>query len=100
MGETTIRQPQVPLPKWTAGDLPIGHTTDGHSFFVRSGDLPVDVYRFDFLTGAREFVRQLRPSDPTGMNRLSGVFMTPDGKYYSYSGPRELSNLYVVAGLK
>jgi hypothetical protein len=73
---------------------------DGHSFFVRSGDLPVDVYRFDFLTGAREFVRRLRPSDPTGMDRLSGVFMTPDGKYYSYSGPRELSNLYVVAGLK
>jgi len=90
----------IPLPKWTAGDLPIIHTTDNHTFFVGHGDLPVDVYRFDFTTGIRQFVRQLRPSDPTGMDRLSNVFMTPDGKYYSYSGPRELSNLYVVADLK
>jgi Tol biopolymer transport system component len=90
----------IPLPKWTAGDLPINHTTDSHSFFVRNGDLPVDVYRFDFLTGTRQFVRQLRPSDPTGMERLSNLLMTPDGKYYVYGGDRELSNLYVVTGLK
>jgi eukaryotic-like serine/threonine-protein kinase len=90
----------IPLPKWTAGDLPINHTTDSHSFFVGNGNLPVDVYRFDFSTGARQFVRQLRPADPTGMERLSNVLMTPDGKYYVYGGPRELSNLYVVTGLK
>src|SRR5437879_8616065 len=35
----------IPLPKWAAGDLPINHTTDNHSFFVRNADLPVDVYR-------------------------------------------------------
>jgi eukaryotic-like serine/threonine-protein kinase len=90
----------IPLPKWTAGDLPINHTTDNHGFFVGNGDLPVDVYRFDFLTGARQFVRQLRPSDPTGMERLSEVLVTPDGKYYVYGGHRKLSNLFVVSGLK
>jgi len=90
----------IPLPKWTPGDLPRQHTTDNHSFFVRNGDLPVNIYRFDFTTGSRQFVRQLRPSDPTGMERLSTVLMTPDGKYYVYGGNRELSNLFVVTDLK
>jgi len=90
----------IPVPKWTAGDLPINHTTDNHSYFVSNGDLPLDVYRFDFLTGTRQFVRQLRPSDATGMDRLTQVLMTPDGKYYVYGGPRELNNLFVVTGLK
>jgi hypothetical protein len=90
----------IPLPKWTAGDLPINHTTDNHSFFVGNGDLPVDVYRFDFSTGAHQFLRQLRPSDPTGMELLSEILMAPDGKFYVYGGRRELSNLFVVSGLK
>ena len=72
----------IPLPKWTAGDLPINHTTDNHSFFVRNADLPVDVYRFDLLTGARQFVRQVRPSDPTGIRNIPSLIMTPDGEYY------------------
>jgi hypothetical protein len=50
----------IPLPKWTAGDLAINHTSDNHSFWVGNGDLR-DVYRFDFRTGVRQFVRQLRP---------------------------------------
>jgi eukaryotic-like serine/threonine-protein kinase len=90
----------IPLPKWTAGDWPINHTTDNHSFFVSNGDIPVKVYRFDFLTGSRQFVRQLQPSDATGIERISDVLMTPDGKYYTYGGPRRLSNLFVVTGLK
>jgi eukaryotic-like serine/threonine-protein kinase len=89
----------VPLPKWTSGDLPVQHTTDSHSFFLRNGDLPVNIYRFNFITGSRQFVRQLRLSDPTGMERLSSVLMTPDGKYYVYGGQRELSNLFVVTNL-
>lgn len=92
--------PPKPLPKWIPGDRPINHTMDNHSFFVRNGDLPVNVYRLDLVTGQRKFVRQLRPSDTTGMERLSGVLMTPDGKYYVYGGQRDLSDLFVVSGLK
>ncbi len=90
----------IPLPKLTAGDVPINHTTDNHSFFVGNGDIPVKVYRFDFLTGTRQFVRQLQPPDATGIEHVSEVLMTPDGKYYVYGGPRRLSNLFVVTGLK
>ncbi len=90
----------LPLPKWPEGDEPVNHTTDNHSFFTRSGELPVSVYRFDYLTGNRQFVRQLRPDDTTGMDSLSEVFITPDGKYYVYGGKRMVSTLFMVTGLK
>jgi hypothetical protein len=90
----------IPLPKLRADDVPLNHTTDNHSFFVSNGDIPLNIYRFDFLSGAREFVRQLRPADATGVERVSDVLMTPDGKYYVYGSPRRLSNLFVVTGLK
>lgn len=74
--------------------------TDNHSFFVRNGDLPANIYRFDFVGGTRQFIRQLRPADSTGMERIGDVMMTPDGKYYVYGATRDLSNLFVVTGLK
>jgi len=42
----------------------------------------------------------LRPADSTGMERIGDVMMTPDGKYYVYGATRDLSNLFVVTGLK
>ena len=90
----------LPLPKWTTGDVPINHTTDNHSFFVGNGDMPMNIYRFDFLSGTRQFVRQVRPADPTGVERMTQVLMTPDGKSYVYTGTRRLGTLFVVSGLK
>jgi dipeptidyl aminopeptidase/acylaminoacyl peptidase len=90
----------IPLPQWPEGDLPINHTTDNHSFFVRNGDLPVNIYRFDFVTGSRQLVHQLRPDDMTGMDILSEILITPDGKYYVYGGKRMVSTLFMVTGLK
>lgn len=90
----------IPLLKWPEGDEPVGHTTDNHSLFTRSGELPVSIYRFDYLSGTRQFVRQLRPDDTTGMDSLSEIFMTPDGKYYVYGGKRMVSTLFMVRGLK
>jgi len=90
----------VPLPKWPEGDDAVNHTTDNHSFFTRSGELPVNIYRFDFLTGTRQLVHQLRPDDVTGMDSLSEVLITPDGKYYVYGGKRMMSTLFMVTGLK
>ncbi len=92
--------PSIPLTKWAAGDVPINHTTDNHSFFVGNGDIPVKVYRYDFVSGTRQFMRQLQPGDATGIERISDIRMTPDGKYYVYGGPRRLSNLFVITGLK
>jgi len=92
--------PPVPLPKWGPGDYPINHTTDNHSFFVENGDLVINIYRFDFLSGTRTFVRRVQPPDPAGIDGITEMLMTPDGKYYVYGAPRRLSNLYVVSGLR
>ena len=45
-------------------------------------------------------MRQLQPPDATGIEHISDVLMTPDGKYYVYGAVRRLSNLFVVTGLK
>jgi hypothetical protein len=45
-------------------------------------------------------VRQLRPGDPTGIERIGDVLITPDGKYYVYGASREINTLFVVTGLK
>ncbi len=90
----------IPLPKLGSDEEPINHTLDNHSFFIRDAGRPVNIYRFDFVSGARQLVRQLRPGDPTGLDAISTTVMTPDGRYYVYSGPRILSNLFVVQGLK
>ncbi len=90
----------IALPKWPQGDRAINHTTDNHSFFTRNGELPVSIYRYDFLSGSRQLVRQLRPDDMTGMDSLGEVLITPDGKYYVYGGRRMMSTLFMVSGLK
>jgi hypothetical protein len=90
----------IPLPKWPADDFPINHTTDNHSFFVERGDLPVEVYRLDFVSGTRQLVRRLQPADTTGVERMTMVLMTPDGKSCVFSGVRRVSTLFVVSGLK
>ena len=40
------------------------------------------------------------PLDPSGVERISNVVVTPDGKYYAYTYSRLLSDLFVVEGLK
>jgi hypothetical protein len=40
------------------------------------------------------------PSDAAGLNTISRVVVTPDGKTYAYSYLRILSSLQLVDGMK
>ena len=40
------------------------------------------------------------PRGPSGVERISNVLVTPDGKGYAYCFTRLLSDLFVVEGLK
>ena len=40
------------------------------------------------------------PADPSGVERISNVLVTADGKSYAYCYARLLSDLFVVEGLK
>jgi hypothetical protein len=40
------------------------------------------------------------PADTAGVSRIATVFLTPDGKSYAYNVRRDLSDLYLIRGLK
>ena len=58
-----------------------------------------DVMRVDLASGRRELFKKIGPSDPAGVALFQAVF-TPDGKYYAYTCGNELSQLYLVGGLR
>jgi eukaryotic-like serine/threonine-protein kinase len=78
----------------------IGFDEKGQGLHVYSGDLRLRIERLDLATGNRSLVREITPSDPTGVTRISTLQMTPDGRAYCYSFMRSLSRLYMVDGLR
>jgi len=91
----------VILPALTNQDTPQGWTGDGRFLYVagRRG-LPRRVDRVELATGRRELWKNLAPSDSAGVVSVGGVRITPDGRYYVYGYLRDLSDLYLVDGLR
>jgi len=78
-----------------------GWNEDGSELFVfQRGALPAKIFRVDVGTGERSLHRELSPSDPTGVEGLAAVRMTPDASTFVYSFPQALSDLYVIGGLR
>jgi eukaryotic-like serine/threonine-protein kinase len=90
-----------PIPSLAAGELPVAWSSDGRSIFVyRSAELPAKVDLIELSTGKRTLWKELRPSDPAGVEFIGPILMTPDAKTYVYGYRRLLTDLYVVDGLK
>ena len=82
-------------------DTPTQWGSDSHSLYVyKRAELPAKVYRVDLTTGHKEFWKEFMPADPAGVSSLAPILHTPDGKSYVYCYRRELSELYLVDGLK
>ncbi len=89
------------IPGFAAADTPIAWSADGRWLYVyRSGELPAQIYRLELATGQKKLWKRLMPSDPAGVNIISPILVTPDGKSYVYGHRRILSDLYLVEGLK
>lgn len=84
------------------GERTTGWASDSQSFFTfRRGDTPTRVYRLDRKTGRRSFFQEIGPSERAGIsNRGVNLHLTADGKSYVYSVEQNLSELYLVTGLK
>lgn len=81
--------------------LPVRWTADGRYLFIRKrGQIPCPVYRYDLASGSREHWLTLMPKDSSGVNEILRVLLTPDGKSYAYSYTHELSDLYIIKGLR
>jgi eukaryotic-like serine/threonine-protein kinase len=89
------------VPGWLAEDMWVAWSSDGRSAFVYHDDkTTAAVYRLDISTGKRQLVATLGPGDPAGVTSISEVRLTPDGKAYAYSYRRELSDLFLVEGVR
>jgi len=89
-----------PLPGIGDEEFPVRFSSDDRSLFLWKRDIPARVYKVDVETGKRELWKELMPVDPAGVERISNVVLTPNGKYYAYTFARQLSDLFVVAGLR
>lgn len=92
-------QPE-PMPWLKDGEWPLRWSDDGRFVYIQQTMMPARVARLDLRTGRREPWKELMPADPTGVTTIWNVLPTPDGRYYVYSYPRELSELYLVEGLR
>jgi Tol biopolymer transport system component len=83
------------------GERLAGWATGGTALFVYGvGELPAKIYRLDYQTGKREFVREIVPADRAGAGTSMTIRLTPDGKAYAYTQTQILHELYLVEGLK
>lgn len=89
------------VPGFEEGDVVISWAADGKSLFVfKRNELPARIFRLDIATGHRTPWLELMPADPAGVTRIVSVSITPDGRAYAYNLSRELSDLYLIRGLK
>ena len=78
-----------------------GWSGDGRFLFMtREAGLPMRVYRREILTGTTSPWLEIQPADLTGVDKIVGLAINPDGSYgYTYSRT-EASDLFLVDGLK
>jgi hypothetical protein len=92
--------PPRPIPGATSADVPIEWSEDGRWLYLSQDAKPaMKIFRVEVETGRRTIWNEIAPKGPSGA-RVTDVFLTPDGKSYAYEAARELSQLYVVEGLK
>jgi len=89
------------IPGCEAADIWIHWAADGKSGYVyRDEKTSAEVFRVDVASGKRERVWTLGPGDPAGVTSIYRVRTTADGRTYAYSYMRELSDLFLVEGVK
>jgi eukaryotic-like serine/threonine-protein kinase len=85
-----------------ADERVVGWASDQQSLYVAAatGGTVASLYRVDIATGRRKLAQALSPWDKTGLSYIGPGNVTPDGRYYTYSYNRQISELFVVEGLK
>ncbi|MGA7992645.1 MAG: hypothetical protein WCC53_14495 [Thermoanaerobaculia bacterium] len=94
-----------PIPFLKPDDRLVGFGEDSSSVYICPGavppfSFPIHVARLDLRSGARTAWLDLMPPDVTGVGGLHTVRLTPNGRFYTYFYVRELSDLYLIEGLR
>ncbi len=72
-------------------------TDDGENIFIRQmNELPTVIYKYNMASGAKQKWLELIPKDLAGINQITSMKLTPDGKTYAYAYIQEFSDLYLM----
>jgi hypothetical protein len=83
------------------GDEVIGWTTDDRGVIVtKVNTIPGRIERVDLATGQRTMLRELAPPDRSGLVIIWAHQWLDDGRGYTYTYMRQLSQIYVVTGAR
>jgi DNA-binding winged helix-turn-helix (wHTH) protein len=89
-----------PIPGLQAGET-FAWSSDPRLLYVyKWKQSPIKVYRLNVLTGQREFFREMTPPDVAGLRGIFEIYFGSDSRAYVYGYCRQLSQLYLVKGLK
>ncbi|HWZ43420.1 MAG TPA: hypothetical protein VNW97_08070, partial [Candidatus Saccharimonadales bacterium] len=85
-----------------ADERVVGWASDRQSLFAAAatGGPGTSIYQVEIETGRRKLSRTVAPLDKTGVSYIGPGYVTPDGRYYVYSYNRQISEVFVVEGLK
>ena len=90
-----------PIPGFNPGELPISWSSDSRFVYVYgTAEMPAAVVKIDVTTGQRSEWKRLRPADPAGVEFIGPILLTPDARTYVYGYRRQLTDLYLVTGLR
>jgi hypothetical protein len=67
---------------------------------AKRGEVPAPVDRVDPISGKRTRLKDLGPPDRTGVMQTESVYWLPDGRGYAYAFYRDLSQVFVVRGVR
>jgi len=91
----------APVSGLEPGEAVTQWTRDGRFLFVRNlAAIPARILKLERETGRREPWKELMPSDSAGLLAIFGGYFSDDGRSYAYSYARNLSDLYLVEGVK
>ncbi len=72
-------------------------TDDGEHLFIRQmNGLPTVIYKYNMASGTKQKWLELIPKDLAGINQITSIKFTPDGKTYAYAYIQEFSDLYLM----
>jgi Tol biopolymer transport system component/predicted Ser/Thr protein kinase len=90
-----------PVPGANSDDSIIRWSGDGRFLLLcRTWEVPARVERLELLTGKRELLRTLGPTNLTGVLQIGTFALSEDGKSYAYSCRRMVSHLFLVEGAR
>ena len=93
-------EPQI-VKGLSMADSVVNWSADGRYVFAyRRGEVPAQIYRIELANGKRVLFNVVGPPDLAGVEDISTLQITRDGRTYAYTCTTSLSDLYIVDGVR